>query len=115
MTEEMKICTGHKGRKTPLIWTFVFPGAEYWCPYCGYRGGMFGAGDNVPVTEELKERAKHDEELARPYLQAIGWRSCSYMEFEGKTIKPDELPQTEKDRYLKTLAEWRLLSASEAA
>lgn len=52
--EEIKICACHE-RQVPLLWTFKFTGAEYWCPACGYTGGMFGAGENVPATEHLKK------------------------------------------------------------
>ena len=64
---EMKICNQHEER-VPLIWTFKFNGAEYWCPYCGYLGGMFGAGENVARTEKLEKSLEEWTELARPYL-----------------------------------------------
>lgn len=65
--EEIKICENHD-LEVPLIWTFKFPGAEYWCPACGYTCGMFGAGVNVPVTEELKKSAIEWKENATPFL-----------------------------------------------
>ena len=66
--EEIKICENHK-EVVPLIWTFKFYGAEYWCPYCGYTCGMLGAGKNVPVTDELKQAAKEWIEKAKPFLR----------------------------------------------
>ena len=55
--KEIKICSNHT-EQIPLIWTFAFPGAEYWCPYCGFTGGMFGSGENVPETPALLQKAK---------------------------------------------------------
>ena len=40
----MKICDRHDEYEVPLIWTFAFSGCEYWCPYCGNKGGMMGTG-----------------------------------------------------------------------
>jgi len=64
--DTIKVCFCDK--KTPLIWTFKFIGKEYWCPRCGYTSGMFGAGQNVPITNELKESLKDWKEKAKPYL-----------------------------------------------
>lgn len=66
-TETIKICSCHE-KQVPLLWTFKFNGAEFWCPACGYIGGMFGAGINVPVTNELLECKKELEEKAFLFL-----------------------------------------------
>jgi len=63
--DEMKVCHNDG---TPLIFTFKFPGAEYWCPCCGYRSGMLGAGKNVPVTFALKREKVKWRNKAKPYL-----------------------------------------------
>ena len=72
--ETIKVCEHDK--KTPLIWTFKFDGFEYWCPVCGYKGGMFGAGINVPLTELLKKAKEEWEEKAWAYLneESIIWK-----------------------------------------
>ena len=59
---EIKICGCHD-YKVPLIWTFKFSGAEYWCPYCGHTTGMLGAGINVkiPGTDLLQRQAAWKE------------------------------------------------------
>lgn len=65
----MKVC--YCDRKTPLIWTFKFRGKEYWCPRCGYTSGMFGAGMNVPITEELKQSLENWKEKAKDFLSDV--------------------------------------------
>lgn len=45
----------------PLISTFVFDGAEYYCVECGYAFGMFEQ-ERVEWTQELQD--KHDALLA---------------------------------------------------
>ena len=104
----MKICNNHLDtRPTPLIFTFAFPSCEYWCPYCGYKSGMFGAGTQIEETPELVQREKDDWENAKPFLIAIGRRSCVSTLFEGKQVAPEDLPQSEKDNDKKIIAEWK--------
>ena len=42
----------------PLIWTFFFAYAEYYCLNCGDHEGMMGAGDRVKATPELKRQLR---------------------------------------------------------
>ena len=51
---EIRVCSQHE-KSVPLLWTFKFDGSEYWCPYCGWNGGMMGAGTHIPSTPELEE------------------------------------------------------------
>ena len=60
MNREIKVCSNCE---IPLIWTFHFPGAEYFCINCGYLSGMLGAGENVDETPELKNQLKHLKRL----------------------------------------------------
>lgn len=48
---EIKICSDCG---TPLIWTFRWAGAEYYCLNCGTMGGVFGTGEYVKLTPELR-------------------------------------------------------------
>lgn len=64
--EYIEVCNCDK--KTPLIWTFRFPGAEYWCPKCGNLYGMFGCYFSLPATDELKKIKQEWEEKAKPFL-----------------------------------------------
>lgn len=41
----------------PLVWTFEFPGAEYYCVVCGGHEDTFGR--RAPATPDLQRR--HDE------------------------------------------------------
>lgn len=50
MAKEIFVCNEHE---TPLIWTFAFPYAEYFCMAGNHAMGMLGAGHKVPATPEL--------------------------------------------------------------
>ena len=50
MSKEIMVCNTHE---TPLIWTFAFPGAEYFCMSGNHAGGMLGTGHKVEATPEL--------------------------------------------------------------
>lgn len=106
--EEIRICSSHQDElKTPLIWTYAFNGAEYWCPYCGVNEGMMGAGQVVESTAVLRNRLKRFKKLSKDYLDANSTRVCSSMKWMGKDIKPSELPQEEKDRLQKAINDWK--------
>jgi len=94
----MKICSNHPEYPVPLIWTFSFPGSEYWCPYCGINGGMLGTGERAEETPELIERREKHKEASKDYLYAMGVPHSSSMVFEGKRTTFQELPREEKDR-----------------
>jgi hypothetical protein len=103
--KEIKICTRHD-KQVPLIWTFAFPGAEYWCPYCGASEGMLGAGENVSVTPELKQAKKDWEKKSKKYLNAKSIFACQSFMYRGNRITPDQLPEKEKQRLKKIINEW---------
>ena len=108
--DEILICSNHPTYQTPLIWTFAFPGSEWWCPYCGTSGGMLGTGESVPKTPALIARSEKYEAMAAEYLHAMAVRVCSGTEWppgSGKHIPPAELPQEEKDRLEKVRESWR--------
>ncbi len=96
--EEIRICRDHQEYETPLLWTFAFNGAEYWCPYCGANLGMMGAGIRVKATPELLDRHEKYKQASDKYLEAKSISVCVRLEWEGKQISPDDLPQEEKDR-----------------
>ena len=102
----IKICPNHQDYEVPLIWTFAFPGAEYWCPYCGYLSGMFGAGEDVEETEELRKRLKAYEKASKKYLKANGILCCAETKYNGKWIPPKDLPSKTYDRYVKESKSW---------
>lgn len=106
MADEIRVCSNHQGRPTPLRWTFAFPGAEYWCPYCGYTSGMFGAGYATESTPALEAVALQDEADSKDYLHARGVGCCSQTLFNGKWVKPADLPQEEKDRLAAIIKAW---------
>lgn len=66
--DEIRICDNHI-KQVPLIWTFKFAGAEYWCPFCGKKSGMLGAGKIVKIPgTDLLEQKEIWENKAKPYL-----------------------------------------------
>jgi len=95
--KEIKICNNHD-YKVPLIWTFAFMGAEYWCPYCGFEGGMLGSGKNVKKTKKLKIKRREYYKATKEYLHAHAVTYATGTKWEGETIHPNELPQEEKKR-----------------
>ncbi len=106
--EEIRICTSHQDElRTPLIFTFAFDGAEYWCPYCGKNEGMMGAGEKVKSTAILRIRLRRFKKLSEDFLDAKCSLVCSSMMWEGKRITPDQLPQEEKDKRQKAIDDWR--------
>ena len=64
----IRICSRHD-KKVPLIYTFKFMGAEFWCPACGANYGILGAGDIVKSTKALEKSAIKWREKALPYLR----------------------------------------------
>jgi hypothetical protein len=106
MKTEIKCCNRHD-ENVKLEWTFAFPGAEYWCPYCGANYGMMGAGEIRELTfTERREMIKY-RKIGKEYLNAVSTFNCSYLEWEGKRITPKELPKAEKQRLQKIIDEWR--------
>jgi hypothetical protein len=107
-TETIRICKDHQDElQTPLIWTFAFRFNEYWCPYCGKNEGMLGAGEKVKSTPELRNRLISFRKLSEDFLDANCAQVCVSMEWEGKTITYDQLPQEEKDKKQKAIADWK--------
>lgn len=104
--KEIKICDRHE-KQVPLIWTFAFPGCEYWCPYCGFSGGMLGSGIDVANTDELVAEAKRWKRKARNYLHAMAVTCCSETLFEGKWVKPSLLPEKEKQKLENIRKKWK--------
>lgn len=91
--EKIKICYCHSDYEVPLIWTFAFPGAEYWCPYCGHAAGMMGAGTDVNFTEKLAGRKAIYEKYSAAFRNAKGTLTCSSTELNGGRIKPEDMPE----------------------
>lgn len=101
-TEKIRICSNHE-KEVPLIWTFAFPGAEYWCPYCGFTGGMLGSGELMNSTPELKRSLDEWKEKTKDYLRCKSRFVASSFIFEEKRIVFKELPISEIDRMYKVI------------
>lgn len=105
----IKICSSHADYPVPLIWTFAFIGAEYWCPHCGYTGGMMGAGENVEPTAELIALRTAFTKLSKPFLHAramTGRSGAEQVKFNGQWVTPDALPAEERAAHEAALQAW---------
>ena len=103
----IKVCGCDDSYQVPIIFTFVFPHAEYWCPLCGSNMGIMGAGEDVPSTKKLADRKEKYNKLSKEYLYAKSTKSCVSMVFNGKRIKPSELPIKEVKRVDKIINQWK--------
>ncbi len=105
----MKICFSHRNYEVPLIYTYSWAYNEYWCPYCDMHEGMMGAGVDVTKTKELEDRLKLYKKATEEYMHAVGVSACSGTTWKGEMIKPEDLPDEEKER-LKKIREkgWKL-------
>ncbi len=103
---KIRICEQHE-KRVPLLSTMMFPGAELWCPYCGFSCGIFGGGVSVEATPELESDKKMWIKKTDEYRHAMGVQICYATTWEGKKIDPKDLPQKEKDRLAKIIVEWR--------
>lgn len=52
--KKIKVCNYCQN---PIFWTFIFAGAEYYCPSCGASADMF-FGRDVPATKKLLKLKK---------------------------------------------------------
>lgn len=108
MDETILVCKNHDDYPTPLIWTFAFIGSEYWCPYCGFNGGMMWSGERIELTEILTNRKKLFKEFVKEseYLHAKGLLICKSFMWEGNRIPPELMPEEERNRLEKIVLDW---------
>lgn len=105
----IKICSNHSDYPVPLLWTFAFIGAEYWCPHCGYTGGMLGSGERVEPTPELLATQTAFKKLSKPYLHALAFSGRSGAEavkYQGQWVKPKDLPTEYLAELQATIKAW---------
>lgn len=111
--DEIRTCRRHRDEKVvPLIWTFAFHGAEYWCPYCGMNYDMFG-GVRESADDELEQSLKEWTERTRSFLGARSALVCDLIRYKGKTMKPSELPPKVLERYKRIVNEWKYEGAKD--
>lgn len=75
---EITVCNTHE---TPLIWTFKFPGAEWFCMAGNHAGGMLGTGHKVEATPQLlgiqaEQRAIWDRVSPKIAIGRFWLRDC---------------------------------------
>jgi hypothetical protein len=103
--EKIWVCACHD-EQVPLIWTFVFNGAECWCPACGFQGGMFESGEEVPLTKKLEKSIKFWSEKTEEFLDAKGTLACHSKEINGVEVMRKDIPKDEIDRCQKIVDSW---------
>ena len=89
MKKEIAVCRScfiNGGKIIPMIWTFVFNGAERWCPYCGMTTGMFGYYKSVISTKALREALLIYQVFSKEYLDGMGGLTCSELRINGKDV-----------------------------
>ncbi len=106
--KEIKICRSHSDYQVPLIYTFAFNGAEYWCPYCGINEGMMGAGTNVVGTEKLMGREAIYKDHSESFIDARSALICSGMKLENRELKKEneDIPPILKDKFRELAKSW---------
>lgn len=107
--DEVTICPYHRERTTQLIWTFAFPYKEFWCPACGAKWGMMGAGDNAKWTPTIHDRYVKDKERSNRFLNAVSTLNCAYFKYKGKDIKPSEMPDKLRKYYKNIISKWKYI------
>lgn len=106
--EEIRVCNRCDDYgETPLIWTFAFNGAEYWCPACGATYGMLGAGKMVPCTTTLKSRLAEDQKASKVYLRARGTLICAQTKYKGEWVSPRDLPENVLNKLKEKATSWK--------
>ena len=104
----MKTCPSHEEYTVPMIQTMSFPGAELWCPYCGYTAGApFGNVNETKETPELEDRGIKYFQFTTIFLHAMGTRSASKTLWNEEMISPADLPMQEKKRLNNVCNTWR--------
>ena len=105
--DEIRLCKGHFDYRTPLLYTFAFRGAEFWCPYCGALEDIFG-GERVQRSDALAAQEAKYLDLAKPYLRARASRDPSARIKVGEEFIPSgEIPEAMKIENEKALADWK--------
>lgn len=71
----------------PVVWTFMFSGAEWYCLFCKWRGGMLFA-ERKPhhwKTKQLKEKIEAEfNRIRKSIIPPTAWmKGCAKCE-EGK-------------------------------
>jgi ribosomal protein L37AE/L43A len=98
---------------TPLISTFLFPGAEWFCMKCKARGGLIGFGKEVVATKELLSvlyplRKKFERHASHIWIGGafkVGCSKCitqgQYKSYHAWHLTPEE--KVRQDNSVKAL------------
>ena len=108
---KIKVCSNCQ---FPLLWTFLYDGAEYYCLNCQSSEGMMGAGDDVLATPELKAKYRVAKDVfgaLRKHLLDGGrfkratCKKCRVDRYHGSHLTEKEIQQDKvADLFLDKLA-----------
>lgn len=93
--EVIRCCVEHPDYQVPLIWTLKFPGAERWCPHCGWTTGSFFSDKSIeaPASEVLMRRHALYEAATAAFLGRDGGDEAGWTYH----VKAEDLPAPEPD------------------
>ena len=80
--KEIRVC----GCGAPLVWTFLYDGAEYFCLNCQSTGGMFGTGKDVPATAETRANEKVVQDVFKALRKHL-WGSGGFTKSNCKKCR----------------------------
>lgn len=104
MLKQVPICDCKAPFEIPLMWTFVFKGFEFWCPYCGKSHK--DAPKKVKNTDELQKRLELYKKHSENYLDAKSTQMCAGMRLYGKWVSQEKLPEDFKEKARKVIADY---------
>ena len=78
----------------PIVWTFAFPGAEYFCLKCHGNTGMMGGVLSVKSTPELRAHKRVIEALWKT-IYKFYLPQCNYGKGNCKKCKEKSLSHRE--------------------
>ncbi len=68
--KQIRVCDQHEN-KVPLIFTFSFPGSNYWCPHCGYTSRVMPKNSETKLTAPIEKLRDKNLEDSKEFLAAI--------------------------------------------
>lgn len=90
----------------PLIWTFAFPYAEYYCMNEFEWGGMFGTGHRVPSTPKLRKELtlyKRRFGQIRKHIALGKFQRKDCNKCKGNEYHTDHLTEKEKTAHTRAM------------
>ena len=95
----------------PVVWTFMFPGAEWFCLFCKWQGGLFYAErrDHTPELVELRDKiTKEFKKLVAHYIPPTSYRKgCDKCPHEYHINHVTKVVRTRSKNAYQKLMNWK--------